>query len=515
MILVLFVLPLLPGCGGGGAVQNHRPPNILFIPVDDLRPDLGAYGDTVAITPNIDRLAGNGLVFTRTYCQQAVCNPSRASLLTGLRPDSIRVWDLRTNFRERVPDVVTLPQFFKEHGYETVGIGKIFHNTIPDTLSWTEKLHIDGFPFDPDAVYVTEENREKVEAKKERYMEQGIDRTDQLGQWYIKTVATEKAKIGDDAYYDGAQTTLALQKLREFSEMDRPFFLAVGYYRPHLPFNAPAKYWDLYDPEDIPLAGNQYLPENSLAFSMNYSFELRGYEDFRDLPYPAGEPLDPERQRHLKHGYYASVSYVDAQVGRLLDELERLGMAENTIVVLWGDHGWKLGEHNAWCKQTNFEIDTRVPMIFSGYGIGARGQSSSALIEFVDIYPTLAEMTGLKVPEHLHGRSAVPLLKDPAIPWKEAAYSQFLRGRFSREKELLDGQEYMGYAIRTDRYRYVEWYRWDNEQKGPFAGRELYDHREDPSENRNIAGEERLADLVAELSEKLGLGFPQSFAGDE
>ena len=201
----------------------------MFIPVDDLRPDIGSYGDPVAQTPYIDRLANQGVLFERAYCQQAVCNPSRASLLTGLRPDTIRVWDLRTNFRNHVPDVVTLPQYFKNNGYHTVGIGKIFHNTIPDSLSWTEKPHIEGYPFDPDAVYLTEENIKKGEAKKQQYIEQGRSTIDQLGHWYIKTVATEEADVPDDAYFDGAQTTLAIQKLDEFSKMDKPFFLAVGY----------------------------------------------------------------------------------------------------------------------------------------------------------------------------------------------------------------------------------------------------------------------------------------------
>jgi arylsulfatase A-like enzyme len=488
LLLILLVI-ILGGCSGSQQAEKELRPNILFIPVDDLRPDIGAFGDTTAITPNIDRLAAEGLIFTRAYCQQAVCNPSRASLLTGLRPDSLRVWDLRTNFRHKVPEAVTLPQYFKNNGYHTVGIGKIFHNTIPDTVSWTEKPHIEGFPFDPDAVYLTAENIRKVEEKKQSYIEQGIDRIDQLGHWYIKTVATEVADVDDDAYFDGAQTTLAIQKLREFSEMDKPFFLAVGYYRPHLPFNAPKKYWDLYDRESIPVVGEQSLPADSPPYAMNISHELRGYDDFKDLPLPGEGPLSHERQQMLKHGYYASVSYVDAQVGRLLDELERLDLAANTIIVLWGDHGWKLGEYNAWCKQTNYEIDTRVPMIFSGPGVSSAGKACNALTEFVDIYPTLCELAGLEVPEYLQGKSVVPLLEDPGRPWANAARSQFLRGRFGKEKEVFAGREFMGYALRTDRYRYVEWYEWDREKeaKGAFLSSELYDHSTDPSELINIA----------------------------
>lgn len=490
--LIFLLVITLYSCQQNKPAAEIKRPNILFIPVDDLRPAIGAYGDSIAITPHMDRLAQRGLIFTRTYCQQAVCNPSRASLLTGLSPDSIRVWDLRTKFRDNLPEVTTLPQYFKENGYQTVGIGKIFHNTIPDTVSWTDKPHIDGYPFDPDAVYLTEENVNRVEAKKQHYIDNNINRIDQLGQWYIKTVATEIADVDDDAYFDGAQTTLAINKLNEFSETGEPFFLAVGYYRPHLPFNAPKKYWDLYDRQSIPLAKNQQLPQNAAPMGMNLGYELRGYEDFRDLPRPGEDPLADDRQRLLKHGYYASVSYIDAQVGRLMDALKTLELDDNTIVVLWGDHGWKLGDHNAWCKQSNYEIDTRVPMIFAGPGVNSKGKKSGALTEFLDIYPTLCEMAGLDIPSHLHGKSLVPLFNDPAQEWKPAAFSQFLRGRFSRSKIDYEGKEYMGYAVRTDQYRYVEWYSWDKalEKPGEFVDAELFDHESDPRENVNLAPNE-------------------------
>lgn len=438
-------------------------PNILFIPVDDLRPELGCYGNEFIKSPNIDRLAQQGVTFTRAYCQQAVCNPSRASLLTGLRPDSIQVWDLYTNFRKNVPDVITLPQFFKQNGYTTVGLGKIFHNDIPDSLSWTEKPHIDGFPFDPDAFYVNEENLQTQESKKQKMIAAGKSRIDQLGYWYIKANAIENAATDDDAYFDGAQTTLAIKYLKELTEQKNPFFLSVGYYRPHLPFNAPEKYWKMYDRDSIPLAENQFPPEGSPAYAVHGDQELRGYDDCHDLPLPNDSPWDLNRQRELKHGYFASVSYIDAQIGRLLDELEILGLAENTIVVLWGDHGWKLGEHNGWCKMTNYEIDTRVPMIVSGAGVKAKGEKSNALTEFVDIYPTLCTMAGFSVPDHLQGTSFTPLLENPETTWKTAAYSQFLLGRFGPPETRQ--QERMGYTIRTDQYRYVEWYDWDKEEK--------------------------------------------------
>jgi iduronate 2-sulfatase len=509
VILLLIVLVLF-ACSRQEETLEAARPNILFIPVDDLRPDLGCYGNSHMVSPNIDKLAADGVTFTRTYCQQAVCNPSRASLLTGLRPDSIRVWDLFTSFRETVPEVRTLPQYFKEMGYTTIGLGKTFHNNIPDTISWTRKPHIEGFPFDPDAVYLNEENLKIQETKKQNMIAAGRSRIDQLGYWYIKANAVEIAEADDDAYFDGAQTTLAIRILQDLVKDGKPFFLSVGYYRPHLPFNAPKKYWDLYDRASLPLADNPFPPEGSPAFAVHGDQELRSYDDCHDLPWPAEQPWAEERQRELIHGYYASVSYTDAQVGRLLEALDRLGIRENTIVVLWGDHGWKLGEHNGWCKQTNYEIDTRVPMIISGYGVQVRDRQSHALTEFVDIYPTLCEMSGLPVPDHLQGYSLVPLLSDPDRTWKKAAFSQFLLGRFGPAETRQ--QERMGYAIRTDRYRYVEWYAWDKtlNTREDLIARELFDHETDPGENVNLAEVAGYEDTVAFLSLQLKSGWKKA-----
>jgi len=507
IIVTVISIPVIYSCSGKREAEPERP-NILFIPVDDLRTELGCYGNTSIRTPNIDRLASSGVTFMRTYCQQAVCNPSRASLLTGLRPDSIQVWDLQTGFRNNVPDVITLPQFFKQNGYTVLGLGKTFHNNIPDTVSWTEKLHIDGFPFDPDAVYANKENL-KIQADKIEEMKlAGRSRIDQLGYWYVKANATECENVDDDFYYDGAQTTLAIELLKDLKSKGDPFFLSVGYYRPHLPFNAPKKYWDLYNRDSIPLAVNQYPPEGSPQFSVFGDAELRGYDDCHDLPFPHDDPWDEERQREMKHGYYASVSYTDAQIGRLIDALEELDLAENTIIVLWGDHGWKLGEHNGWGKMTNYESDTHVPMIIGGAGVSAKGKRCEVITEFLDIYPTLCDMAGLDIPDHLHGTSLTALLEDPTIEWNRAAFSQYLLGRFGPLE--LRGPERMGYTVRTDRYRYVEWCSWDKEANSPvdYLGNELYDHFSDPEENTNIAGETANKDICHELSEKLGTCFP-------
>ena len=481
--------------------------NILFIPVDDLRPELGAYGNSFIKTPNIDRLAKDGVVFNRTYCQQAVCNPSRASLLTGLRPDSIQVWDLATRFRKNVPDVVTLPQYFKQNGYTTIGLGKTFHNVIQDSISWTERYHLKGFPYDPDAVYAGGKNLQIQEDKKQKLIAEGKNRIDPLGQWYLKANSIESAAVDDDAYYDGAQTTFAIKRLQELAKQETPFFLSVGYYKPHLPFNAPKKYWDLYNRGSIPLATNQYIPKGSPAYTVHGDQELRWYDDNHELPLPSDEPLDADRQRELKHGYYASVSYVDAQIGRLIDELERSNLLENTLIVLWGDHGWKLGEHNGWGKMTNYETDVHVPMIFSGASVVAKGKKSDALTELLDIYPTLCEAAGLPVPSHLQGKSVVPLLENPETKWKTAVYSQYLLGRFG-PKETRQ-RERMGYSIKTDQYRYIEWYDWDKngKTKGDFLASELFDHAIDPQENNNIAQNKDSQEMAEMLSKKLNKEF--------
>ncbi|MBN1590432.1 MAG: sulfatase [Pirellulales bacterium] len=507
-VVFLFLLSALASHAGpadGGTAK----PNVLFIAVDDLRPELGCYGNRTIKSPNIDRLADGGVTFTRAYCQSALCNPSRASLLTGLRPDAIRVWDLYTDFRDTCPRVVTLPQCFKQQGYHAVAIGKVFHNTKPDAASWSEpKLYVPGYPFDPDAVYRKKENLARLAERRREIIASGEKdkHIDRFGEWYLKTAATECADVPDDAYYDGAQTTMALEKLAELKRRDEPFFFAVGYYRPHLPFNAPKKYWDLYDRDKIPLAQNDFVPKDAPIMAVNNMRELRSYEDFFGTPRPDQGPLSETQARLLRHGYYASVSYTDAQVGRLLDGLDRLGLAENTIVVLWGDHGWKLGEHRSWCKMTNFEIDCRAPLIIRVPRAKEKGKTCAALVEFVDVYPTLCDLAGVTPPEGLAGQSVTRLLEDATRPGKSAALSQFLR---FKKWTAPDGVVYMGYTIRTPRWRLVEWYPWDETKqiRGRLAARELYDHENAPEENVNVAGLPENQTIIERLSRHLAAGF--------
>ena len=480
--------------------QQPQKPNILFIAVDDLRPELGCYGNSFVHSPNIDRLAANGITFTQAYCQSAVCNPSRASLMTGLRPNTTGVIDLNTNFRNTIPHVVTLPQHLKNNGYHTAAIGKIYHNIFPDTLSWSEpKLYIKGYPFDPDAVYRGPESMAIQEQRKQEYIRRGLEkqRMDVFGEWYLKAMATECEDLPDNAYYDGAQTDVALEKLAELSKAGKPFFFGIGFYRPHLPFNAPKKYWDLYNRDDIPLAADSLPPVNAPRMALNNLREIRGYSDFTNVAHPFDHRISEKDARLLKHGYLASVSYIDAQIGRLLHQLKTLGISNNTIVVLWGDNGWKLGEKGSWCKMTNYGVDTRVPLIVSTPGLHAKGKISQQLVEFVDIYPSLCELTGIAPPAPLEGKSFVPLLSQPDQPWKEVVYSQFYREGIWTAPDTIN---YNGFAARTKAFLYVEWFA---EGKPAVIASELYDLTNAPNETVNLAGDPTYNNVMEEMKGKL------------
>ncbi len=464
---------------------NESRVNVLFIAVDDLRTELGCYGVKAIQSPNIDRLAAGGTVFDRAYCQQAVCSPSRTSLLTGLRPDSTKVYNLTTHFRTTVPDVVTLPQHFKNHGYFTRSVGKIYHDSLLDPASWSEPPAKAGRP-----MYATKENQALVARK--RKAAAGKKFATPSARYNARTGPSyEWADVPDNAYSDGSIADAAIGMLQEAK--DKPFFLAVGFYKPHLPFIAPKKYWDLYRREDIPMAANPFAPKGAPRLALSNWGELRAYEDI-----PPTGPLTEEKARLLKHGYYASVSYIDAQVGRLLDELKRLDLHRRTVIVLWGDHGWKLGEHGAWCKHTNYENDAHAPLICSAPGQKSPNRHTRALVEFVDVYPSLCDLAGLPLPPHLEGTSFAPLLDSPDRAWKNAAFSQYPRGR-----------GVMGYSIRTDRYRLTRWLRPD----GSEVARELYDHQIDPQENENIAENPEQADLLADLAKQQLAGWKAALGG--
>jgi len=452
--------------------------NVLFIAADDLRPELGCYGASHIRSPQIDRLASRGVVFERAYCQQAVCNPSRASLMAGLRPDTLRVWDLETNLRAHQPDLVTLPQHFMAHGYRAERIGKIYHvghGNHDDAPSWTAMKDWQLKPrFGPKGQQVIAQLRAEARRRGDRDAR-------------IRGLPWEAPDVADNELADGSIADGAIELMREMAGGDQPFFLAVGFKNPHLPLVSPKRYWDLYEASTIPIP-DKADPKHIPPMSLTSWGELRAYVG---IP-PRGDLTDAQA-RQMIHGYYAAVSYVDAQVGRLLDELDRLKLSDRTIVILWGDHGWKLGEYGDWCKHTNMELDTRVPLIVAAPGMQAPGAKSRALVEFVDIYPSLCELAGLPIRPELEGVSFAPLLDEPGRTWKTAAFSQYPRGKL------------MGYSMRTERYHLVRWVN-RGDRDGEAVALELYDHAKDPGETVNVAGDAAYAQTVAELTKQMRAG---------
>ena len=480
--------PQQPAPSAAAAAPRRAGPNVLFLAVDDLRPELGCYGSQFVKSPNIDRIAKAGMVFRRAYCQQAVCSPTRSSLMTGTRPDTTRVWDLVTHFRTALPEVVTLGQHFKQHGYFVQGMGKIYHGKLDDGPTWSVPWRTPRAPKYALAANVALDQRQYRAAGDQpgQPADAGTDDGPVRSGQNVRGPAFECADVPDDTYQDGKVAELAIATLRQGQQRDEPFFLAVGFIKPHLPFVAPKRYWDLYDPVKIELAPNPFRPHGAPAYAVQDGGELRNYHGI-----PAGSIPD-DLARQLKHGYYAAISYTDAQIGKLLDELDRLGLRDNTIVILWGDHGWKLGEHDAWCKHSNVENDVHVPLMLAVPGMQNAGQQTDALVEFVDIYPTLAELAGLPLPAHLEGTSMKPLLDDPHRAWKTAVFSQY-----PRSAGKAKGGELMGYSMRTNRHRFTVWVQRRDHTK--VVATELYDHELDPQENTNLADVPTNAELVGRL----------------
>jgi iduronate 2-sulfatase len=454
---------LLGGLAAPSWAQQARRPNVLFITVDDLRPQLGCYGAQTVKSPNIDRLASRGVLFQRAYCQQALCAPSRTSFLTGLRPDTTGVYDIETHFRTTLPNAITLPQLYKDNGYVSRGFYKIFHlagfdpkiGNLNDERSWSDPLYLPRKSvYGPEGEAVLRKSYEAIHAAGKKPDYTNIPRS----------FAVEAPEVNDEDLSDGEVARAAVDALRR--HRNQPFFMAVGFYKPHLPFVAPKRYWELYDRREIQLPANQFAPKGAPEYAVPSWNELRGYVDM-----PKSGPMPEELGRKILHGYLASISFVDAQVGLLLSELDRLKLRDNTVVVLLGDHGYQVGEHGTWAnKHSNFETSARVPLIVSAPGM-RRGAKSDEIIELIDLYPTLAELSGLKGPAQLEGKSFVPLLKSASAKGKQAAYTQYPRG--SR----------MGRSVCDRRYRYTEW----TAAGGGLDAVELYDHDSDPQENASIA----------------------------
>jgi len=441
-------------------------------------------------------------VFNRAYCQQAVCSPSRTSLMTGRRPDTTRVYDLQTHFRLHLPDVVTLPQHFKAHGYTCRSFSKIYHGGLNDPASWSEphwRPRAPGY-LKPETLADMRKQRAALKAAGKLSPTKVLKRDPKTGmplkvsrpRFRVRGPSWEDPACEDNALADGKTADQAVKVLRELfrEQKDRRFFLAVGFLKPHLPFVAPKRYYDMYPKESITLADNPFAPKDCPPMALHSSGELRSYTDIPRKGFSAKSVPDA-KALELIRGYYACTSYVDAQIGRVIGELGRLGLRDRTVIVLWGDHGWQLGEHGLWCKHSNFETSARSPLLCSVPGQKAKGAKTDALTEFVDIYPTLCDLCGLPIAKELEGMSFAPLLDKPDRPWKKAAFSQYPRGR------------YMGYSMRTDRYRYTEWGLLGRE---PVAV-ELYDHKTDPNENVNVADRGENKAIVAELSRVLRKGW--------
>ena len=515
LFLATFLSPIL--------AQEKAKPNVLFIAVDDLKPVLGCYGDKIIKTPNIDRLAKMGTVFLNNYCQQAVCGPTRASLLTGMRPDVTKIRDLHTKMRDMNPNIVTIPEYFISQGYTTSGVGKIFHPSCVDKKfdpqSWSipflvakESDYSNGLPVQkhyqsPElkALNAKESISSAEEKGKKKAKKEDDDEEEARGP------AFECLDLPDDAYDDGVSTKLAVKQIEKLNAAKKPFFMAVGFRKPHLPFVAPKKYWDLYNREDMPIAEFQEHAANSKDFPYQNSGELSSYSGVKEYAKYSDKSvnkfgLDIEKQKELVHAYYAAVSYTDAQVGILLNTLEKLGTLNNTIIVLWGDHGWHLGDHDMWGKHTNYEQATKAPLIIAAPGLKA-GQTKS-MTEFVDVFPTLCELAGGKVPAYLDGKSLVPVMKNNKASVKEYAMSQYPRKMPKIDIKTEGGKgKLMGYSMRTEQYRYTVWLKnFTSDQVysvDKVYTRELYDYVKDPLEKVNVSDDKKYASIASDLDKKM------------
>ena len=458
--------------------------NVLFIMADDFRPELSGSGSS-ARTPNLDRLARRAVQFDRAYCQQAVCNPSRSSMLTGLRPDTLQVWNNSTHFREKRPDVTTLPLHFKEHGYVTRCVGKIFHNWHTqekgDARSWSapEFLH-----------YATHgDDTPQVKGDVPPNQATGGPRK------YLNVFMCESRDVPDEAYYDGRVAAEAVRVLSEVKA--QPFFLAVGFWKPHAPFNAPKKYWDLYERAKLPTLDPR-RPSGAPEVAFHDSREILGLPGARVNP-------TPEQVAEMRHGYFANISYMDAQVGKVLDALDRSGVADRTIVVFVGDHGYHIGEHTQWGKTSNFELDARVPLMIAVPGGRHAGARTPAFAELVDLFPTLAALCGLPAAPGNEGISLAPVLADPTKSVKRFAFTQHPRpAYYDREPDKMP--QAMGCSVRTAAVRYTEWRDW---KTGETIARELYADADEPAETRNLVDDPRFAAVQREAAAAVAVQFPR------
>ncbi|MGB5942937.1 MAG: sulfatase [Leeuwenhoekiella sp.] len=477
LVSILWTIHGLVSCQSQKAETKEKeiqqPYNVLFIAVDDLRTELNIYGAHHIKSPNIDQLANSGVRFDNAHVQQAICMASRASIMSGIRPERYGIYT-GESVKDIMPDVLTMNKFFSKNGYSIASTGKIYHYA-EDTKEQFGDDFVDAEGIWKGSGYVTQESFEQMK------------NSEKPG----RGPAYESAKVHDTIYPDGLNTLNAMRKMEELKDDGKPFFMAVGLMKPHLPFNAPQKYWDMYPRSSIELTDLTERPKNTSKYTVRPLGELTNYYG---MPETFDEVTD-SMATTLRRGYFASVSYIDAQVGNLLRKLKALGLEENTIVVLWGDHGFKLGDYNSWCKWSNMNIDTNIPLIFKVPN-AAKGKVYKQPVEALDIYPTLAELCNLEKPGHLEGKSLVPFLtnSDYEPEAKMYAYSIWPDNRWTYDKTVL------GYSVTDERYNYVEWVKLTSNE---VLERELYDHKQDPEETINVVGDAEYSEIVAELSQKI------------
>lgn len=452
--------------------SQETQPNVLVFYVDDLRAELGCYGSETAITPNIDKLADEGIMFNKAYVQQAICGPSRMSALTGLRPETLGIYSIFTPLRKVHKDIVSLPQLFNENGYETISIGKVYHHGRDDQEVWTKYIGKE-----PNA-YLKPENI----ALMKRLKEEGVKP--------LKGPAFENADVEDEGYKDGRVAKHAIETLHKIK--DNKFIMFVGLSKPHLPFNSPKKYWDLYNKNDFKIPSRK-KPEGVYRLALSPWGELKSYSNI-----PNEGDLDDDLTRDLIHGYHASISYIDAQVGKVMQTLEDLDLRKNTMIIFMSDHGYKIGDYASWCKQSNMEIDVRVPLIISretNYNKRVEGKTSDALVENVDIFPTLVDICNLESAPVSEGKSILPVLNNPKTAWDEAAYSVYARGK-----------DIMGVTTTDGEWRYTEW---RNSITQGILGAELYEHKKSLISYKNVSGNKKYKKVEERMKKLLEVQFPR------
>jgi iduronate 2-sulfatase len=476
MILRLFLSSLLfaPLAMLQAADTPKQKPNVLFVVFDDLNNRLGCYGDPVAKSPNFDRLAARGTVFTRNFCQQPICGPSRASFMSGRRPDSLGIWSMTKHLYDLHPDAVTIPQWFMQHGYTAMSIGKV----------------LGGYGKEADFKTLSVPDRRTGSPTKDEFaMPEGAPLPPNLA----KDRLCENRDVPDEACFDNISANLAISELRSLAKKPEPFFLALGIFKPHTPYKIPKRYWDMYRREDIPAIETPARPRNAPEIAFHANHEILGEPNDR-------RTLDEEAKREIRHGYYAALSFADAQFGRVLDALDELKLRDNTIIVIIGDNGFELGEHDCWGKMTLFGWDGRVPLIISAPGLGKGGAKTAALSELIDIFPTLTDLCSLPNPPKLDGTSLVPVLKDANARVKSAALTQHPRPAlyWGGGPEALP--KVMGYGLFTDRWNYHEWCDF---KTGGVVAQELYDGQDDPLETVNLAGTDEAKARIPALAAQI------------